>query len=220
MTEPKKKFHRNVDRRSRRAMAEFLAGHFRYNTMNSWNDSTTYANKVKIYDVIPNDLQNKAFEVLEAQDSESQISYLLADFDREHDYRWQVGFNGRSSGYIVLYQGGWRPSQHKRICTTCGQKNFQAETTKCGRCHAETMIDYKGRDVYTQPGIGTDHGCDLDTFMDPDEWSMSDLRERVELVQEFDQLCDDVVAEFISLCEDYEVVEETVMVPHTVKVLR
>ena len=41
-------YEQKVDRRSREQMVEFLAGHFRYNTMNSWNRGTSYANRVKV----------------------------------------------------------------------------------------------------------------------------------------------------------------------------
>lgn len=221
--EPKKKFSTRVDRRSKRAMAEFLANHFRYHTMNSWNLASSYANNVKIYNVIPDELQDKAYEILEA-DHYDQINQLVADFDAEHDYQYQAGFNGRSGGYLVLYKGGWKPSEHKRICRDCGQKNFQATATKCGRCGSENMHDYSGKEIFTRPGLGVDYDSDrvrgaytLEDFL---EWEMFELRDRVELVQEFDQLCDDVVAEVISLCEAFDVEEETVMVPHTVKVLR
>jgi len=40
-------FFKPVDLRSQKAMVEFLSNHFRYNTMNSWNNSTSYANNIK-----------------------------------------------------------------------------------------------------------------------------------------------------------------------------
>ena len=78
----------------------------RYYTMNSWNLSTAPAYNLKIYNVINNDLQDKVFELLECKDYHFQVSQLINDFDLENDYNWQAGFNGRSGGYLVLYQGG------------------------------------------------------------------------------------------------------------------
>ena len=49
---------------------------------------------------------------------------------------------------------------------------------------------------------------------------MYQLRERVKLVREFDKLCDDILKTVIDLIENYEVEEQIVMQPHTVKVLR
>ncbi len=59
----------------------------------------------------------------------------------------------------------------------------------------------------------------LDQSEDFGEWSTDSLRERVRLVQEFDKLCDEIVAEFVRYCEEYAVVEKDIMVPKTVKVL-
>jgi hypothetical protein len=52
------------------------------------------------------------------------------------------------------------------------------------------------------------------------DWEMYQLRERVKLVREFDKLCDDILKMVIDLIENYEVEEQIVMKPHTVKVLR
>lgn len=40
--------YQKVNKRSQEAMTGFLARHYRYNTINSWNRSTFYANNVKI----------------------------------------------------------------------------------------------------------------------------------------------------------------------------
>ena len=60
-----KKFYQKIDLRSKEGMIDFLSNHFRYDTMNSWNQATSYANKVKVWDVIPNELQNKVFELMD-----------------------------------------------------------------------------------------------------------------------------------------------------------
>ena len=42
-------FYKQVDLRSRKAMTEFLSGHFRYYTTRSWNGATSYAHNMKIH---------------------------------------------------------------------------------------------------------------------------------------------------------------------------
>lgn len=91
---------------NRKQKIEYLKSHFRYFTMNSWNRSTSYACKVKIYDFVSRDLQDKAFEIMEQGIVYLSINTMLDDWAREYDYKWQIGFNGRSDGYLVLYQGG------------------------------------------------------------------------------------------------------------------
>lgn len=78
----------------------------RYNTMNSWNQSTAPAYNLKIYNVIDKELQNKVFELMEAEEFYYSINVLIHEFDKSNNYQWQAGFNGRSGDYLVLYKGG------------------------------------------------------------------------------------------------------------------
>lgn len=93
---------------TKKEMKEYLKDHFRYDTMNSWNQSTSYAHNLKIHKVIPRDLLDKAFEIIEQGHVYEEINWLIREFDEEHDHTYQAGFNGRSGGYLVLYHGGKR----------------------------------------------------------------------------------------------------------------
>ena len=48
---------------------------------------------------------------------------------------------------------------------------------------------------------------------------MYQLRQRVKLVQEFDQLCDSIVNEYIDTVRNYRISEEEIFVPKTIKTL-
>ena len=109
-------------------MAAYLAGHFRYRTANSWNASTSYARCVKLrYIEFPSpDVENVAYDVIGADDEwweEAEIAEEIHTFDRRHDYLWQIGTNGRSGGYMVLYRGFSEPSGYHSFCSQCGQQN-------------------------------------------------------------------------------------------------
>ena len=54
---------------------------------------------------------------------------------------------------------------------------------------------------------------------DFENWTLSQIRERVELVQDFDGLCDCLVAEYVETCLNYRIAEEEILVPKTIKVL-
>ena len=89
---------------------------------------------------------------------------------------------------------------------------------RCGRCGAEGE---RGRVNLTQPhrvlstSIGSiDAGED---FVDFDDWTMSKLRDRVDLVCDFDRTCDAMRDNLIDMIESCSVVEETIMVPKTVR---
>jgi hypothetical protein len=109
-------------------MIEYLAGHFRYDVMNSWNAATSYARNVKIHKLrFPdNASRNNAYDLLHTPEAFHEVHSIMEAFGLAHDWQWQAAFNGKSSGYIVLYQGGIRQTDHKSVCTSCGQRNFKA----------------------------------------------------------------------------------------------
>lgn len=169
---------------TREDMIAFLTNHFRYNTMNLWNQSTSYANNVKIPNLnLPSELIDKAYDFLCVDDDYSsfQISMheLINDFRKETGY--DIGFNGRSAGYLVLYYA-----------------EYDRNTGK--------LTTYPGRNI------------DMDA--DFEDWPDEALIDRMNLVCRFDKLCDEIRDVFIDTLRTYDIVEETVMVPKTVRVLK
>ena len=95
-----------MSRKTKKEMIKFLKEHERYWTMNSWNGSSSYANNVKIYNLgMDHDLEMKAYGLL-AEEGFNQLlasdyEFLTERFEEETGYT--IGSNGRSSGYLVLY---------------------------------------------------------------------------------------------------------------------
>ena len=214
-----RRFSETVDLRSRKEMTEYLQTHFRYDTMNSWNAATSYACNLKIYKLgLSPEIESKLYDMLQVQDFFDAQRELMDDFAQAHQYRWQVGMNGRSGGYLVLYEGGIKPSGHRSYCRSCYQRNFKSVTetgTVCGRCGKSDRIDYLKPPMqsYTYPSRGID--------MDEDygDWSIQDLRDRVRLVQELDALADEMVQQAVQIAMDYSVEEVEILVPQTRVVL-
>lgn len=208
-----------VDMRSRQEMTSFLQNHFRYFTMNSWNRSESYACNLKITHLgLDHEIVDKLFDMIDTQEFFYTQNELMEAFNEDHQYRWQVRMNGRSGGYLVLYQGEVKPSKYKSFCTCCGQKNYTsiAETGDvCGRCHKPARADYTvpSKEISIFPGRGTDDEEDYE------DWSIYELRSRVKLVQELDQLADAIVQQAVQLAESCTVEEEEYFVPQTRKVL-
>lgn len=98
-------FSKNVDLESRDDMLAFLRDHLKYFTMNSWNRIRSYANNVKLRNLeIPDKLMDKAYEFIGAERNAYYklcVDELIYEFMMETGYT--AGFNGRSSGYIVMY---------------------------------------------------------------------------------------------------------------------
>lgn len=117
--------------RTRKDMVAFLENHFRYSTMNSWNRETSYAINVKLHRISFPDsaTADAAHEWLQHEDVEVgamwETRQILQAFAERHGYSWQIGFNGRSSGYLVLYSGGRKRLDYKSRCTCCGQLNYK-----------------------------------------------------------------------------------------------
>lgn len=99
-----RRFYQSVDLRSRSQMTDFLTKHFRYPTMNPWNNAVSYACNLKIHSLgLCDEVYEKIYDLLECQEFFLALKELMDAFAAEHNYRWQVGMNGRSGGYLVLY---------------------------------------------------------------------------------------------------------------------
>jgi len=115
--------------RTKKAMREFLLEHPRYDTMGDWNNATSYARNVKLTHIdIPEECKETAWEILNVDHwgHITQFNDPLDIFQMSHNDSWQWGTNGRSGGYIMLYQGGREPSGYRSYCQACGQRNYTA----------------------------------------------------------------------------------------------
>lgn len=91
----------NIDICNDKQMFHFLKEHFRYDTMNSWNRLQSIANNVKIYNL---NLDGDCWVALSMlnKDNYFAVNMMIEDWEDEHP-NYKVGFNGRSGGYLVLY---------------------------------------------------------------------------------------------------------------------
>lgn len=213
-------FWQPVDKRSRQTMVDYLSRHFRYPTANSWNQSTSYACNMKVTHLrLDPQTVDRLLDLVFVPEFQEAATPLLQDFAHQHQYRWQAGFNGRSGGYLVLYQGELAPSGYRSYCTACGQKNYRsvADTgRKCGRCQRETRVDFPTTHhvVKTYPFRATDPEQDYE------DWSLYELQSRTELVQSFDKLADEIVTLSLQMAETHIAAEEIIYTPVTRYVLR
>jgi len=210
-----RQFYKDVDKRSRKKMIDFLEGHFRYSTMNHWNNSTSYANNLKIRRLGLNcDLENKLLDLIQCDEFYEDIQLLLHEFGLEQNWYWQAGLNGRSNGNLVLYQGEKKPSGYKSYCPSCGQRNCESiaesgNSVKCGVCNAD-RVDYTS----THMTISRT-GRSIDDYEDFEDWEIGQLRDRVQLIQAFDKLADKIVQHAVYLAENYQVQEEEYFIKST-----
>ena len=92
---------KGIDITNDRQMFEFLKNHFQYYTMNSWNRLKSIAHNVKIYNLKLSGDSWTALALLQ-DDDYFEVNLMIEDWEAEHP-NYKVGFNGRSGGYLVLY---------------------------------------------------------------------------------------------------------------------
>ena len=162
-------FFKKVDYNSNKECFDFLVNHFTYDTMNSWNGLRSIANNVKIYRLPVDDVE--AFQALE-EDEYFSINQTCRDWEDDHP-GYKVGFNGRSGGYLVLYNDHNNGHCFDRdVLCPCKYDNYE---------------DWK-EDVQEQWGsLKAYHPI---------------LVDQVKLVQEFDKLCDDLIDVLRGLVND------------------
>ncbi len=95
-----------VDISNVKSMWEFLHNHFTYPTLNSWNGHKSIAHNVKLYNLDLDGDWTRALDFLydEADCGNLQmfIQDEISEFNRANPC-YRVCFNGRSGGYLVLY---------------------------------------------------------------------------------------------------------------------
>lgn len=94
-------YTKGIDITKDKSMFNFIAGHPTYYTMNSWNRTRSIAHNVKLYNLGLEGDWGRALAHLESGEYDT-IHFMIEDWEREHP-GYKVAFNGRSNGYLVLY---------------------------------------------------------------------------------------------------------------------
>jgi hypothetical protein len=229
-----------VDLRSEKSVREYLESHFRYDTMSSHNRSTSFAQNIKLHKLkLEADPRiqaldtasgrgtgmDTAYSLLEVEDIWEQFaSKPIAKYTAAMDYQYTIGSNGRSGGYLVMYNSFRKESEHKSYCRSCGQRNFTKVQdlavnplgNKCGRCGA---VGDKGRVDYAKPLMLLQTWPVRSVGEDLEYLSFENLKYLARAVIAFDKTCIEIRENFIKLILSSVVEEDVVMVPKTVKVL-
>lgn len=133
---------------------------------------------------------------------------------------------------ILKSQNGWRPEVYLGQSSIQALKIPDAEKLNLIRRLKAQLVDVSADNRCGRCGQSGEHGrrnlerpitelaiscVAVDEYEDFQSWSMSSLRERVRLIQDFDRTCDQIRMNFIDMIESAIVVEETVFVPKTVQ---
>jgi hypothetical protein len=94
-------YKKGIDITNDKQMFNFLKDHYTYSTLNSRNGLRSIANNVKVHNLNLSGDYWTAYRFLQADDYFT-INMMIEDWEAEHK-GYGVGFNGRSGGYLVLY---------------------------------------------------------------------------------------------------------------------
>lgn len=96
---------KGIDITKDRQMFEFLKNHFEYPTMNSWNRLYSIANNVKINRLNLTGDWWMTLQLLENGEYEN-LNWMIQEWLEDHK-GYEVYFNGRSGGYLILKDKGY-----------------------------------------------------------------------------------------------------------------
>ena len=178
---------KGVDICNTKSMWNFLKEHFTYSTINSWNRLESVANNVKLYKLnLEGDWTVVHRYLIDAADSgglQMLIDDEIREFDESHYPFYRAGFNGRSCGYLVLYD-----------CEDYGSVLPECVTS---------YVSYEEFKEDVKSGWNNYNVSDFNR----------ELRDAVELVRDFDRLCDrirDIVNEYSKRSFDIDKLEDSI----------
>ena len=168
-------FYKKVNLSKDKEMFDFLKDHYTYDTLNSWNGLKSIANCVKVYALELEGNEWTALNYLQQDDYET-VNDMIYDWEYEHK-GYSVGFNGRSGGYLVLYNEGNNGNILPEFITY--NDNYDE--------YKEWCKEYQGGVKYNR-------------------WA---LKEYVELVQDFDKLCDEI-RDYVNVLSKRDFAKDTI----------
>lgn len=163
---------------------DYIKNHFTYFTLNSWNRLKSIANNSKIYKLGLGDKEDKAYEILYANNCDNLCWLAINDIIDSSNLK--VGFNGRQGGYLVLYNTNNNGSALK------GDYDYDSYKDCVNAYFQEYACNYNEAQFDVRENIESDF----------------------KTVVEFDRLCDTIRDLVIYFVDNYDIeeVEEDVIV--------
>lgn len=165
----------------------YIKQHFTYYTMNSWNRDTSIANNIKIYNLpLTKEQRDKAYDIIcdECLSAELWDCYLIPcikNFEEKYNNNYNIYSNGRNNGYFVLV----------------GKKGYKVvnEDIECAETYKELVSNFKG-----------DYGW---AHLDAQREARQEIEDTFDLIVEFDNACDETLAEFIYVLDNVDIQTKT-----------
>ena len=175
-------YQKGVDITNDKQMFNFLKNHFEYWTLNSWNRMESIANNVKLYNLDLTGDWGVALSLLEAGEYDT-ISMMILDWEREHP-GYEVAFNGRCGGYLVLTDKG--SNMHVLPETICDCDTYEEYKDYCKEYYGSVKANRWELVEYTKLVQSFDKLCDqLRDYCDELSRQTFEIVEMQRAVEEF-----------------------------------
>lgn len=160
-------YAKDIDLSDTKTTLAFLQNHFRYDTMRSWNRSQSFANNVKIHNLgLPKEITDDPVRnavmwdlisgEAECPDYDESLREIKQRFTEENP-GYEIAFNGRSAGYLVLYHKDYPGRSINVPDEDCDESeikqltelvmNFDEACDEIRQLFIETIMGYESIDV-------------------------------------------------------------------------
>jgi hypothetical protein len=179
-----------VDITNDKQMFNFLKNHFEYWTMNSWNFPKSIANNVKLYNLKLSGDWGTAYDLLSSGEYET-INDIVQMWAEQHN-GFEVTFNGRSGGYLVL--GNNDNNEHVLPDEIVEAEDYEEYKRWCRETYGSVKANRDALVYYTKLVQDFDKLCDqLRDFCNELSQHTFEIVEMQKAVDQFnDQYADDL----------------------------
>lgn len=182
-------YKKGIDITNDKQMFNFLKEHFTYYTGHSWNLGGSIANNVKLYKLNLSGDWTVAMNLLETDDYHS-INNMILLWENEHE-GYKVGFNGRSGGYLVLYENK-RPMSSILPDEIDNCEDYEEYKRYCKDYYGSVKANRSDLRFYTQLVQDFDKLCDeLRDFCDKLSKEKFEVVEMEKAVEDFNSIYED-----------------------------
>lgn len=184
-------YQKGIDITNDKQMFNFLKNHFEYWTMNSWNRLGSIANNVKLYNLCLSGDWGVAYDLLASGDYDI-INDMITYWTYEHK-GYEVNFNGRSGGYLVLCHKG--DNYHVLPDEIVEAEDYNEYKRYCREYYGSVKANRADLVYYTKLVQDFDKLCDeLRDFCDELSRQSFELIEMQRAVDQFNSVYDDDLA--------------------------
>lgn len=166
---------------------DYIKEHFTYCTMNSWNKTESIANNIKLYKLpLTKEQKERAWEIIGDENLNDELWWnelepYIAEFKDRYHQNYDIYSNGRNGGYLVL----------------TGNNGYKVVNEDIKNAESYKKLIKNFQDYYGW------------SFREAQKEARQEIEDTFDLIVDFDETCDDMLAEFIYVLDNFEITTKT-----------